>query len=268
MVRASIAVAATAARRLTTIKAIVAAFAKFAKQMAIELLQASGKHDGEKFASLMHPEATYWTSGKPHLFGYAGEPNFGATFLIGVGAYTAALLNSNGFASPWLCVVAGAAMAVVAGVVLALPALRLRGPYFGLVTLVAVLILRQFIILFSRQTGGEIGDPHGSTGRAVGRPQFDAVPVCGVAGGQVRAAVVGGDQVRPVVDPAEEPPGDARARGRAVADPEFPRVVRRLVNEVDLVPRSEQAVHRRRTVLRDGLDDGQGLRRLVEAKQL
>jgi ketosteroid isomerase-like protein len=41
--------------------------------MAIELLQAAGKHDGEKFASLMHPEATYWTSGKPHLFGYAGE---------------------------------------------------------------------------------------------------------------------------------------------------------------------------------------------------
>lgn len=91
------------------------------------------------------------------LFGYAGEPNFGATFLIGVGAYTAAMLNSKGLASPVLSVAAGAAMSVVAGVALALPALRLRGPYFGLVTLVAVLILRQFIILFSRQTGGEIG---------------------------------------------------------------------------------------------------------------
>jgi branched-chain amino acid transport system permease protein len=91
------------------------------------------------------------------LFGYAGEPNFGATFLIGVGAYTAAMLNSSGIASPWLCVLAGAAMSVGGGILLALPALRLRGPYFGLVTLVAVLILRQLIILFSRQTGGEIG---------------------------------------------------------------------------------------------------------------
>lgn len=91
------------------------------------------------------------------LFGYAGEPNFGATFLIGVGAYTAALLSSNNLAPPLLCVAAGAAMAVVAGVLLALPALRLRGPYFGLVTLVAVLILRQLIILFSPYTGGEIG---------------------------------------------------------------------------------------------------------------
>jgi ketosteroid isomerase-like protein len=43
------------------------------KRTAIELLQASGKHDGAKFASLMHPEATYWVSGKPHLFDYAGE---------------------------------------------------------------------------------------------------------------------------------------------------------------------------------------------------
>ena len=43
------------------------------KRMAIELLEASGKHDGEKFASLLHPEATYWTLGKPHLFDYSGE---------------------------------------------------------------------------------------------------------------------------------------------------------------------------------------------------
>jgi branched-chain amino acid transport system permease protein len=91
------------------------------------------------------------------LFGYAGEANFGATFLIGTGAYTAALLSSNNLASPIVCVAAGAVVAVVAGVALALPALRLRGPYFGLVTLVAVLILRQLIILFSPYTGGEIG---------------------------------------------------------------------------------------------------------------
>jgi len=91
------------------------------------------------------------------LFGYAGEANFGATFLIGTGAYTAALMSSNGVAPPLVCVAAGAVAAVAAGVLLAFPALRLRGPYFGLVTLVAVLILRQLIILFSEYTGGEIG---------------------------------------------------------------------------------------------------------------
>ncbi len=93
------------------------------------------------------------------LFGFAGEVNFGPTFLIGVGAYTAGILDARWSPdiSIWLCVAAGAAAAVVAGVALALPALRLRGPYFGLVTLVAVLMLQNFVVVFADLTGGEIG---------------------------------------------------------------------------------------------------------------
>ena len=93
------------------------------------------------------------------LFGFAGEVNFGPTFLIGLGAYTAGILDSQ-FSpdiSIWLCIVAGAAAAVVGGVVLALPALRVSGPYFGLTTLVAVLMLQNFIVVFADLTGGEIG---------------------------------------------------------------------------------------------------------------
>jgi branched-chain amino acid transport system permease protein len=93
------------------------------------------------------------------LFGFAGEVNFGPTFLIGLGAYTAGILDAR--LSPsvpiWLCIAAGTAAAVVGGVVLALPALRVRGPYFGLTTLVAVLILQNFIVVFAGLTGGEIG---------------------------------------------------------------------------------------------------------------
>jgi branched-chain amino acid transport system permease protein len=93
------------------------------------------------------------------LFGFAGEVNFGPTFLIGLGAYTAGILDAR--LSPgiplWLCVVAGAAAAVVGGVLLALPALRMRGPYFGLTTLVAVLMLQNFVVVFAGLTGGEIG---------------------------------------------------------------------------------------------------------------
>jgi branched-chain amino acid transport system permease protein len=93
------------------------------------------------------------------LFGFAGEVNFGPTFLIGLGAYTAGILDAR--LSPnisiWLCVIAGATAAVVGGVILALPALRLRGPYFGLTTLVAVLMLQNFVVVFAGWTGGEIG---------------------------------------------------------------------------------------------------------------
>jgi branched-chain amino acid transport system permease protein len=54
-------------------------------------------------------------------------------------------------------VIAGTLAAVTGGVVLALPALRLRGPYFGLTTLVAVLMLQNFIVVAASLTGGEIG---------------------------------------------------------------------------------------------------------------
>src|SRR5579859_132459 len=91
------------------------------------------------------------------LFGFAGEVNFGPTFLIGLGAYTAAILNANYGVPIPVCVIAGAFAAVVGGILLAVPALRLRGPYFGLVTLVAVLLLQNFVVIFAGVTGGEIG---------------------------------------------------------------------------------------------------------------
>lgn len=91
------------------------------------------------------------------LFGFAGEVNFGPTFLIGTGAYTAGIVNNLYGVSPYFCIFIGAMAAVVAGFVLALPALRVRGPYFGLTTLVAVLMLQNFIVVFADLTGGEIG---------------------------------------------------------------------------------------------------------------
>jgi len=91
------------------------------------------------------------------LFGFAGEVNFGPTFLIGTGAYTAGILDNLYQPPIAVCLVAGALAAVAGGVILALPALRVRGPYFGLTTLVAVLMLQNFIVVDASLTGGEIG---------------------------------------------------------------------------------------------------------------
>src|SRR5580704_18069 len=91
------------------------------------------------------------------LFGFANEVNFGPTFLIGTGAYTAGILDNLYQPPIWICVAAGTFAAVAGGVVLALPALRLRGPYFGLTTLVAVLMLQNYIVVDASLTGGEIG---------------------------------------------------------------------------------------------------------------
>src|ERR1700677_5112045 len=56
------------------------------------------------------------------LFGFAGEVNFGPTFLIGLGAYTAAILDARwGLPIP-VCIVAGGLVALVGGLLLAVPA--------------------------------------------------------------------------------------------------------------------------------------------------
>lgn len=91
------------------------------------------------------------------LFGFANEVNFGPTFLVGLGAYTAGILdNRYGLPIP-VCVALGTLAAVVGGVALALPALRVSGAYFGLTTLVAVLLLQNLVVVFAGLTGGEIG---------------------------------------------------------------------------------------------------------------
>ena len=91
------------------------------------------------------------------LFGYAGEVNFGPTFLIGLGAYGAGMANSYLGVPIIVAVAIGAVAAVIGGLLLAIPALKLSGPYLGLVTLVAVLLLQQAIVIGSGVTGGEIG---------------------------------------------------------------------------------------------------------------
>ena len=54
-----------------------------------------------------------------------------------------------GFGVPLSAWLSGPLLAVVGGVLLALPALRLSGPYFGLITLVAVLLLQQMVTVFA-----------------------------------------------------------------------------------------------------------------------
>ena len=43
------------------------------KRMAVEFVEASCAHDGPKFDSLLHPDATYWVIGTPPRFAFGGE---------------------------------------------------------------------------------------------------------------------------------------------------------------------------------------------------
>jgi branched-chain amino acid transport system permease protein len=91
------------------------------------------------------------------ISGYTGQVNFGHALFFGVAAYSTALLGKHLGLQPWATIPIGALVAVGAGVLMCLPALRLRGPYLSLVTLAFPLILLGIIKAFPDFTGGEHG---------------------------------------------------------------------------------------------------------------
>ena len=105
------------------------------------------------FANLFVIFAVSWD----FISGYTGQINFGHALFFGVAAYTAAFLNRDLGWQPWATIPIGALAGVLAGVLMCLPALRLRGPYLSLVTLAFPLILLGIIFAFTDFTGGELG---------------------------------------------------------------------------------------------------------------
>ena len=62
------------------------------------------------------------------LSGFTGQMNFGHALFFGVGAYTSALLNIHFAIPPWGSVPLGALAAVLTGLIVGIPCLRLRAP--------------------------------------------------------------------------------------------------------------------------------------------
>jgi branched-chain amino acid transport system permease protein len=90
--------------------------------------------------------------------GYTGLYNFGHVAFFGIGAYTSALLSLAGM-SVFLSMACGMAAAAAAGCLLALPALRLSGDYFGIATLVFAEMVRLFFLNERWLTRGPMGLP-------------------------------------------------------------------------------------------------------------
>ncbi len=94
------------------------------------------------------------------LSGYTGQLSLGHALFFGVSAYTAALLNTRLDVSPWLSLPAGVAVAVLIGLLVGLPCLRLKGPYLGIVTLAFAEIAFSLAWALSDFSGGEEGIIH------------------------------------------------------------------------------------------------------------
>ena len=75
------------------------------------------------------------TLGLDIVFGYTGEVSIGHAALFGIGSYTAGVLFIHFGLGFWPSMVAGPLVAALFGFMLALPALRVTGPYLAMVTL-------------------------------------------------------------------------------------------------------------------------------------
>ena len=91
--------------------------------------------------------------------GYAGQVSIGHADFFGVGAYSAALLGTRFHQSPWLGMLVGVALALVAGGAIGYLSNRLRGPYFALSTIAFSQVLLIVASRWRAFTSGSEGIP-------------------------------------------------------------------------------------------------------------
>jgi branched-chain amino acid transport system permease protein len=69
------------------------------------------------------------------LGGFAGQISFGQAVFFGAGAYTSTLLAQHAGVSPWIGMIAGAAVAAALALAIGYPCFRLSGHYFAIATI-------------------------------------------------------------------------------------------------------------------------------------
>ena len=91
------------------------------------------------------------------LVGYAGQKSLGQAGLFAAGAYAVALLTTRTEMSPWLALVLAAVVSALCGVLIALPSLRVKGPYLAMVTLAFGVVVEKLVGEWTDVFGGAQG---------------------------------------------------------------------------------------------------------------
>ncbi|MEY4883841.1 MAG: hypothetical protein RIS34_1695 [Pseudomonadota bacterium] len=90
------------------------------------------------------------------LAGFTGQFSLGHAAFLGVGAYTQAVFTNMGMPFPFALALSGA-LSAVAGVVIGLPALRVKGIYLGIATIAFGFIVEEVFARWESVTGGNTG---------------------------------------------------------------------------------------------------------------
>lgn len=91
------------------------------------------------------------------LTGFTGQLSLGHAAFFGIGAYTTALLNTRAGMQFFLCVLGSVLVTAVFGLILAVPALKVKGSYLALLTMGFGEVVRIVMINWTPVTNGTAG---------------------------------------------------------------------------------------------------------------
>jgi ABC-type branched-subunit amino acid transport system ATPase component/ABC-type branched-subunit amino acid transport system permease subunit len=121
-------------------------------------------YGGGYWGTIATRACVYWVlvSGLNLVVGFAGQIAIGWVALLTLGAYTTSVLAAGNVMPAWppyLALAAAGALGAVFGMIVGLPALRLRTFYFAITTLGFATIVTQVALAWQSVTGGGVGVP-------------------------------------------------------------------------------------------------------------
>ena len=118
-----------------------------------------GQLGNDYYLRIAFTMCTYYlcAAGMNVLVGYAGQKSLGQAGLFAAGAYAAALLSSRTEIDPWFALGLAAVVAALCGVLIALPSLRVKGPYLAMVTLAFGVVIEKLVAEWTDVFGGAQG---------------------------------------------------------------------------------------------------------------
>lgn len=126
---------------------------------ALALIGATSFLGNDYYLRIVFMMCVYYlcAAGMNVLVGYAGQKSLGQAGLFAAGAYAVALLTTRTEISPWLALVLAAVISAVCGVLIALPSLRVKGPYLAMVTLAFGIVVEKLVGEWTDVFGGAQG---------------------------------------------------------------------------------------------------------------
>lgn len=88
--------------------------------------------------------------------GYTGQVALGNTVFFGIGAYTSSLLLRDFGVTPWIGMLAGMVLSMIAAVVLGYSTFRLKGYYFT-IACIALAEIASVVVVNTQKLGGAVG---------------------------------------------------------------------------------------------------------------